>query len=228
MGIKRNIMAFLLATTMIVSSAVPTMAKIQSPTKAQTTENKGYKNNLDYNSQDHVSKTVISKVTSPKKVVTSKVTTKSKGKSTGVVISYARDKKNKKVQITQIGTGKAGVFDSKSGRKLDHVRVASTAKKVIIAKKAFYNSNIKTIRLQSKKVQINKNAFYKTKAKTVKIKIIGSKRKASAFTFQKGAFNGLSKKSTVIVRKGTMTAKEFKKLKKNLQKAGFKGTIKRA
>ena len=74
---------------------------------------------------------------------------------------------------------------------------------------------------------IKKNAFKGTKATKVKITISGKKRKASAFSFSKGAFNGLSKKSSIVVSKSTMTKKEFNKLKKKLQKAGFKGKITR-
>ena len=54
-------------------------------------------------------------------------------------------------------------------------------------------------------------------------KIVVKCKKAPKAT--KGAFKGLSKK-VVVVAKG-MSAKQFKLLKKNFKKAGFKGTFKR-
>ena len=57
--------------------------------------------------------------------------------------------------------------------------------------------------------------------KVKKIIVKGTK----SFTVKKGAFKGLkSAKITVKVNK-KMKAKEFKKLKKNLKKAGFKGKV---
>ena len=59
--------------------------------------------------------------------------------------------------------------------------------------------------------------------KVKKIIVKGTK----SFTVKKGAFKNVnSKKITVKVNK-KMSAKEFKKLKKNLKKAGFKGKIKK-
>mgnify|MGYP005963635733 CR=1 FL=1 len=70
--------------------------------------------------------------------------------------------------------------------------------------------------------KVNKKGFTGTKKlKTIIVK--GTK----SFTVKKGAFKNVnSKKITVKVNK-KMSAKEFKKLKKNLKKAGFKGKIKK-
>ena len=68
---------------------------------------------------------------------------------------------------------------------------------------------------------IKAKAFAKTAKKVKKIIVKGTK----SFTVKKGAFKGLnSAKITVKVNK-KMKAKEFKKLKKNLKKAGFKGKV---
>ena len=85
---------------------------------------------------------------------------------------------------------------------------AKTAKK---AKKIVIPATIK---------RVNKMGFTGAK-KVKKIIVKGTK----SFTVKKGAFKGLnSAKITVKVNK-KMKAKEFKKLKKNLKKAGFKGKV---
>ena len=85
---------------------------------------------------------------------------------------------------------------------------AKTAKK---AKKIVIPATVK---------RVNKMGFTGAK-KVKKIIVKGTK----SFTVKKGAFKGLnSAKITVKVNK-KMKAKEFKKLKKNLKKDGFKGKV---
>lgn len=225
MGIKKKVMAVVLIAAMTMSSAL-TVSAASSPTKGNKSYNTATK--TDSNKQDHINKTVTSKLGSNTKVPTSatvvSVKSKAKGKKiTSVVLRSARNKNNKVVAITKVGTGKKGVFNSKSGRRITHVRIASS-KKVTVSKIAFKGSKVKKLILEGKTV-ISKNAFNGTKVKNLKITISGSKKKASAFTFKKGAFKGLNKKAKVIVSKSTMTKKEFKKLQKKLKAAGFAGTI---
>ena len=76
---------------------------------------------------------------------------------------------------------------------------------------------------------IKAKAFAKKAKKAKKIVIPATIKKVNkkGFTGTKGAFKNVnSKKITVKVNK-KMSAKEFKKLKKNLKKAGFKGKIKK-
>ena len=88
------------------------------------------------------------------------------------------------------------------------IKAKAFAKKAKKAKKIVIPATIK---------KVNKKGFTGTKKlKTIIVK--GTK---------KGAFKNVnSKKITVKVNK-KMSAKEFKKLKKNLKKAGFKGKIKK-
>ncbi len=69
---------------------------------------------------------------------------------------------------------------------------------------------------------IAKNAFAKMK-KLKTIKFFSTK----ALKVAKGAFGKLNTKKITIKVTTKMSKKEFKKFKKNLRKAGFKGTIKR-
>ena len=70
---------------------------------------------------------------------------------------------------------------------------------------------------------VAKNAFAKMK-KLKTIKFFSTK----ALKVAKGAFGKLNTKKITIKVTTKMSKKEFKKFKKNLRKAGFKGTIKRA
>ena len=70
--------------------------------------------------------------------------------------------------------------------------------------------------------KIAKNAFKGCK----KLKKITYKGKV-ALTVQKGAFSGLKTKKITFKVTKKMSKANFKKLKKNLKKAGFKGKIKR-
>ena len=117
------------------------------------------------------------------------------------------------------GTAEVGVVSAKKSTATVPSKV--TAKGVtytvtVIKAKAFAKKAKK-----AKKI-VNKKGFTGTKKlKTIIVK--GTK----SFTVKKGAFKKVnSKKITVKVNK-KMKAKEFKKLKKNLKKAGFKGKIKK-
>ena len=232
MGFFRKVMAVALVLAMVFS-LVATCGAAGSPTDGPVSgdTNPGYDEatDIDSNTQDHINKTVKTKVNSETSAVVQSVSSKAGAKSAKtVVIRVARDEDNKEVPITRLGNGTKGVFNSKKGRVVTQVQVKTAAPTFTIAKAAFKGSKVKTIRLMNaKKTVIKKNAFKGTKATKVKITISGKKRKASAFSFSKGAFNGLSKKSSIVVSKSTMTKKEFNKLKKKLQKAGFKGKITR-
>ena len=92
----------------------------------------------------------------------------------------------------------------------------------VIKAKAFAKTAKKAKKIVIPIKKVNKKGFTGTKKlKTIIVK--GTK----SFTVKKGAFKNVnSKKITVKVNK-KMSAKEFKKLKKNLKKAGFKGKIKK-
>ena len=92
----------------------------------------------------------------------------------------------------------------------------------VIKAKAFAKTakKAKQIVIPATVKRVNKMGFTGAK-KVKKIIVKGTK----SFTVKKGAFKGLnSAKITVKVNK-KMKAKEFKKLKKNLKKAGFKGKV---
>ena len=221
MGIKRMIAAAL-AATMILGSALSVSA-------ATSPVNPGYdtKKNIDENKQDHYKKTVDAKISGNSATV---VSVESSGKKTSgqktVVFKVARNAKNKQVPVTNLGNKKKGIFDSKKGRNIETVKITS-AKRVTINKLTFKGSKVKNL-YASSKLRIRKNAFKGTKVKNLYFRINGKKKAAKNYTFEKGAFNGLSKKARIVVSKKTMTKKQFNLLKKKLQKAGFKGKIKRA
>ena len=114
------------------------------------------------------------------------------------------------------GTAEVGVVSAKKSTATVPSKV--TAKGVtytvtVIKAKAFAKKakKAKKIVIPATIKRVNKKGFTGTKS----------------FTVKKGAFKNVnSKKITVKVNK-KMKAKEFKKLKKNLKKAGFKGKIKK-
>ena len=217
MRLNKRFMAAVLVGALTLSSAFTVSAAgTASPVAGGTT--------LDENVVDHLNgKEVISSVNvSARTAVVKKVTSEKNAKvKNAVVFNVARSEDKTQVPITQIGTGKSGVFNSKAGRIVTRVTVKSKADVVTIKANAFKGSKVKTLKLNNKKTVINKNAFNKTKAKSPKIYVNG---KVSA---KKGAFKGLSKKAKIIVSKKAYSKKAFKKLKKALKKAGFKGTISR-
>ncbi len=232
MGFYRKVMAVVLVLVMILSLGLSCVAA-GSPSDGPESDdlNPGYdeRTEIDTNTQDHVNKNVKTKVVSPTSAVVQSVSSNA-GERLATVVTFkvARDKDNEQVPITKIGNGVKGVFNSKKGRVVKTVLVTTKAKTLTVARNAFRGSNVKNIKLRNaKKTVIQKDAFKGTKNSNVKIYIQRSKRNASAFTFAKGAFDGLSSKAQVIVDKSTMTAKEFKKLEKKLKAAGFKGRITR-
>ena len=70
--------------------------------------------------------------------------------------------------------------------------------------------------------QVLKGKGLKTKKVVLRIGVTRS-GKLTAANFNKKAFKGY--KGKIVVRKGSISKKEFKKLKKKLKKGGFKGKI---
>ena len=228
MSIKKRVLTLVLAMAMVIGSAFSVYAATGSPT------NPGFvaKTNHDVNTQDHGKKATVSTHVGTTVRAVYKVEAK-KGTST-VSLSVARDKKNRKVALTHLGAtnlgshgneGVKGVFNTTAGRRVKTVDIKTTASKFRIGKQAFYGSNVGLLRVVGKNVSFGKDAFNGTKKKDIDIQICGSGRKASQFTFDKGAFNGLSSKARFLVRSTAMSASEFNKLKKKLIAAGFKGKI---
>ncbi len=92
-----------------------------------------------------------------------------------------------------------------------------------LSAKAFANcTKVETITLPSTITSIAKSVFSGT-PKTLK-KIVFSNKKA--ITVSKGAFTGVDTKKVTINVTASMSKTEYKKFVKNLQNAGFKGTIK--
>ena len=230
MGIKKKLMAVVLATALTLSLAVPALAVTGSPT------NPGYdsKTGLDVNYQDHDDKTengtcVTSKVSTS--IAVTKSITAGTGK-TSVDLNVARDKNNKKKPITRLGDSKngTGVFNSTAGKKITTVRIKSSAAQVNVSAYAFKGSNVKNLYLKSKKVVFAKNSFNGTNAKDINITIFpnadGSMKTASSIGIaQKNAFKGLSKNATITIKRGSMTVNQFRKLRAKLIAAGFPGKI---
>lgn len=212
MGIKKRVMAAIMVGVLTLSSAF-TVSAASSPTEAPAEQSE------DPNTVDHLEG---KKVTSDVNTKTNTATVKSVKSSedaevkNAVVINNARDSVGNKVPITSVGTGKKGVFD----KIITRVTVKSQASNVTFKAKAFKGSKVKTLKLNNKKTTIKKNAFNGTKAKNVKIYVNNGKLVA-----KKGAFKGLSSKAKIIVSKKAYSKKAFKKLKKALKKAGFKGKI---
>lgn len=93
-----------------------------------------------------------------------------------------------------------------------------------ITAKAFANCTKATkITLPATITTISKNAF--TGAKKLKTITLPVKK---AITVKSGAFKGLNTKKMTIKVSKKMSAKELKKFKKTLKKAGFKGKVKKA
>lgn len=125
-------------------------------------------------------------------------------------------------KTTVIGNGTDGVWDNKSGQSTVGVVIDDPAGLTIINTNAFKGAQVKNMTIKSM-TEIRANAFAGTNKKKVTITLAGNARLKAV----KGAFKALSKKSLIRVSKKTMTKKQFKKLKKQLKKWGFKGKIKR-
>lgn len=212
MGIKKRVMAAIMVGVLTLSSAF-TVSAAPSPTQAPAEKSE------DPNTVDHLEgKTVTSDVNTKDNTATVKKVKSSEDAqvANAVVINVARDSAGNKVSITSVGSGKSGVFD----KIITRVTVKSQASNVTFKAKAFKGSKVKTLKLNNKKTTIKKDAFKGTNAKNVKIYVNKGKLVA-----KKGAFKGLSSKAKIIVSKKAYSKKAFKKLKKALKKAGFKGKI---
>lgn len=219
MNVKKKLLALVLVFAMVLSFAMPAFA-------AKSPANEGYDtaSNLDVNTQDHQNKTVTSKISTKSAVVWS-VTKTNGANSDYVQLKVARTKENDQKEISHIGDGKKGVFDSQEGRVVKTAVINSAAKQVKILTNAFKGSNVSNLKLQSKKIVIQKDAFKGTKVTNPLIVINGQKKTASSFVFASGAFNGLGKTARICVAGKTMTKAEFQKLIKKLRAAGFTGKI---
>ena len=144
--------------------------------------------------------------------------------STSTVIGKSKDEKGTEVPIDEIGNGKKGVFHTKTGQKIEQVKVKGSSNTVTINPYAFKKSKVKKLELYNKKTQIKKNAFKGTKQKKIAIYLKNAK-KASDVQVTKGSFTGLDKGAKIVVSKSKMSASEFNKLVKKLKTAGFTGQI---
>ena len=217
MRLNKRVMAAVMVGVLTLGSAFTVNAAgSPSPVTGQTT--------IDPNHVDHLDGKLITSevnVSARTAIVKKAESSKSAKVKNAVVFNVARTDSGTKVPITQIGTGKSGVFNSKAGRIITRATVKSSADVVTIEAYAFKGSKIKTLKLNNKKTIIKKNAFKKTKKKNPKIYVNGK------LTAKKGAFSGLNSKAKIIVSKKAYGKKAFKKLKKALKKAGFKGKISR-
>ena len=114
-----------------------------------------------------------------------------------------------------------------TGRYTEYITYSDNTATLIGTKKSTYKHKtkkvLKTTTIKGKKytiTKIGKNAFAKMKKLKV-VKVYATK----ALKVQKGAFGKLNTKKITIKVTKKMSAKEFKKFKKNLRKAGFKGKI---
>lgn len=216
MKLMKRLFAIVLLLTMTFGLAVEGVAAT-SPGTVTEPENPGYeeKTRTDTNTQDYTNGTAVSSFVRKKSgAAVTKVTTK---KGTSVKIATARDKKNKKVKVTEI---RKGAFNNKSGRKIKTVTLASNMK---LKAFAFEGSKVKSLKVTSRKVSIYKNAFKKTKVKNMTI-TLSKVKNASDVSVKEGSFRGLNSKAKIVVT-SNMSDKEFNKLVKKLKNAGFKGTI---
>ena len=209
----RKLFAALLVAAFTAGAAFTASAATASPVKGN--ESFDAATNTDKNTADYKNAEVQSVVKGSSAAVKTVKSVDTKNPAKTVTLTIARDAQNKAINITAIGNGSAGVFNSKAGRVVTKLVIKSKAKKVTIKKNAFKKSKVKTIVIKKsvKKVQINKNAFKSTKAK----KLTLSLSKASQLTVKKGALKGLKK----ITIKGA-SKKQRSKIIKKLVKAGFK------
>ena len=115
---------------------------------------------------------------------------------------------NKKATYQTYKTGKATLIGTRNSAKKKTYSVPKT----VTFKKYKYTVN-----------GIGKNAF-KALKKAKTIKFLNTK----SYKVAKGAFGKLNTKKMTIKVTKKMSKAQFKKFKKNLKKASFKGTIKRA
>ena len=228
MSIKKRVLTLVLVMAMVIGSAFSVYAATGSPTNPGFVAKVGH----DVNTQDHGKKATVSTHVGNTVKVVYKI--EAKTGTSSVSLSVARDKKNNKVALTHLGAtnlgshkneGVKGVFNTTAGRRVKTLDIKTTASRFRFSKQSFYGSNVGLMRVVGKNISFGKDAFNGTKKKDIDIQICGTGRKASQFTFDKGAFNGLSSKARFLVRSTAMSASEFNKLKKKLIAAGFKGKI---
>ena len=131
---------------------------------------------------------------------------------------FAASSKSKTVYYK---SGKSGEYRGyTANKKATFVKVKQSTRKTIKSKVIYTSFKKGGVKYTVNKIA--KNAFKGCK----KLKKITYKGKV-ALTVQKGAFSGLKTKKITFKVTKKMSKANFKKLKKNLKKAGFKGKIKR-
>lgn len=225
MVLKKRVLALALAASLVFGSAF----SVAAATPSAGGDSAVTPGNQDKNQEDHHDNTVVSKVVNGKATVTAIHADTNSTAAKYVKISTAEDPATKKdVPITAIN---GNVFNSAKGRIVTNVTITPKGStNIVIKSKAFNKSKVKKLTLNLDKlgkVTIKNNAFSKLKTSKQKMTIVIKAKKASQVTLGKKAFAKLGKKSVIKVSK-TMSKAQFKKLKKKLVKAGFKGKIKRA
>ena len=223
MSFLKKMLAAVLILAMTLSLVTAAFAAgSTSPVNPDEPKNPGWNDEerLDGNTQDHNNTKVTTKVTNSAATV---LEIRRRAKDNICTLTTARDRDNNKRDITAIGDGKNGVLDNSAGASIKTLEISSKAK-VTVKAKAFKNSRVNKLNVKSKQVQFNSNCFTGTQVKNPTINITKA-TKASDIAVQSNAFHGLNSKATIVVNKN-MSKTEFNKLKKKLQAAGFKGTIK--
>jgi len=226
---RKRVLALALAASLVFGTALTASAADSPRTPVTPTPTVKPAGGQDDNSKDHNENTVTSVVSNGKATVVKVEADANTAAGRTVTLSVAQDPTSKQtVPITAVN---ANAFSSSKGQLVTKVTVKPQgANNIVIKTKAFNKSKVKKLTLDlgsTGKVTIQKNAFKKMKTKKQKITIIIKAKKAKQVKANKKAFAKLGKKSVIKVKK-TMSKKEFKKLKKQLKKAGFKGKIKRA
>lgn len=139
--------------------------------------------------------------------------------------------------VAKVNTTKGGAATVKTVKNKKNVVVPTTVtvkgvdyNVTTIAAKAFAKAKkattitINAPAKKAKAITFKKNAFKGTSAKlkTVRIKV----SKASQIKAEKNAFKALKK--SVVIKVDAKNAKQLKKIRKALEKAGFKGKVKKA
>lgn len=119
---------------------------------------------------------------------------------------------------------KATVVNTKTVKKAPAKKVVEFSKSVRTIKAGAINKKTTTIAFAAKSKTTVKKGAFKNAKKLKTITVSGNKVK-----FEKNAFKGLTKKQQkkITINVKGLSKKAFNKYKKALQKAGFKGTIKR-
>ena len=228
MCMKKKLLSVVLTALMILSMGVSVFATaVSSPTKPDDNKpkNPGYvkSSNFDVNSQDHIHNIVKTKIGQSTVVVRSVTSLNGDAKSE-LHLRTARNIDNKRVPITHIGNGNAGLFDTKTGSYVKYLAIRSE-KKVTIRANAFLNSHVERLYLSSSYFTLKKDCFNGTKKSNMVITLDGDTKYSGRFVFEKGCFNGLTSGAKVYVSKRCCAQVTFNRIKKNILAAGFKGQI---